>query len=310
MLLALLLIVLVKMLFLGPRGHILLPEFPRTKPIQPSSGITRTLVIASTTKDDTAWLSQIPATHNWSLAHYRVDAPLSPSLSVPSTAGNEAVVYLTYIVDHYDALPDVVLFHHAHLQGWHQTFTSLEEVSLLRAEHVLKAGYASTRCVNAMPSCENIVPLENGRPGLFVNFAGLDRETHLVTLLEAFLEPKKGETVPPKLAAPCCAQFAVSGERIRSRSKEWWVSLRNWLVETPLPSMTSGRLMEHLWHIWFGMPAVLSVLQPYSPWSVTAQGKMLTTCWVNRCPSFESCQCHVYGIGENCEPYLDEEENM
>lgn len=254
--------VFAKMLFFGSRDLIVLPESSTMDTIRPSSAITKTLVIASTTNDDTAWLSQIPATLNWSLAHYRVDAPLSSFLSVPSLAGNEAMVYLTYIVDHYDALPDVVFFHHAHLKGWHQKLTSLEEVSLLRAEHILEVGYASTRCVNALPSCENIVPLEGGRLGRFPDFAHLDRKTHLVTLLEAFLEPVKGETVPPKLAAPCCAQFAVSGERIRSRSVEWWIGLRHWLLETPLQSLNSGRLMEHLWHMWFGMPAELSVLQP------------------------------------------------
>lgn len=276
MLLAILLTIFAKMLFTSrPRALTPLPGSPKInsmKAVQPpplplpesqtqsaaatpNAAISKALVVASTTKDDTAWLSQIPPAQNWTIHHYRVDAPLSSELSVPSAKGNEAVVYLTYIIDHYDALPDITFFHHAHLTAWHQKMSSLEEVRRLRPEYVLMAGYASTRCLSG---CENIVPLAGGRRGDWSQFARLDRKTHLVTLLDAFLEPAKGETaVPAKLAAPCCAQFAVSRERIRARSRDWWVDLREWVVNTPLQSINSGRLMEHLWHVWFGMPAEL-----------------------------------------------------
>lgn len=217
--------------------------------------ITKALVVASTTKDNTSWLSQIPSSMNWTLYHYRVDDPISPILSVPVLKGNEAMVYLTYIIDNYDHLPKVVLFHHAHPTAWHQRLSSLAEVTRLRPEYILKAGYANTRCLSHR---ENVVTLEGGTPGDFTVFPHLDRKTHLVTLLDAFLEPEKGETeIPHKIAAPCCAQFAVTRDRVRGRSKDWWEALRDWVIETPLNSMNSGRLMEHLWHIWFGMPADL-----------------------------------------------------
>ncbi|KAJ4402146.1 hypothetical protein N0V82_010805, partial [Gnomoniopsis sp. IMI 355080] len=125
------------------------------------SDISKTLVVASTTRDDTTWLSDIPPSLNWTIAHYRVDAPLSPALSVPSTNGNEAMVYLTYIIDHYDALPDVIFFHHSHLQAWHQKLNAIEQLTRLRPSYILKAGYASTRCLSG---CENIVKLAGGEP--------------------------------------------------------------------------------------------------------------------------------------------------
>lgn len=239
-----------------PRFQPLPSSFDDDTVSQPlSSSISKALVVASTTQDDTSWLSNIPPSLNWTLYHYRVDAPLSPALSVPSTSGNEAMVYLTYIIDHYNALPDVVFFHHAHFTAWHQDLTTLDELALLRPQHILRAGYASTRCLTS--GCENIIPLAGAPPGEWADFHHLDRQTHLVTLLDGFLDLEAGEIMPEVLAAPCCAQFAVSGERVRRRSREWWVGLRRWLVETPLLSMNSGRLMEHLWHIWFGMPAEL-----------------------------------------------------
>lgn len=220
--------------------------------------ISKALVVASTKKDDTAWLSEIPSSLNWTINHYRVDDPLTPALSVPSRNGNEAMVYLTYIIDNYDSLPDVIFFHHGHPRAWHQKLTSAEEVARLRAEYVLKAGYASARC---LPGCENVVSLEGGEPAPRMAVLPLmSRRDHLVTLLENFLEPARFPelegTVPKQLAAPCCAQFALSRERVLRREREWWVKLREWLIEAPLPNMNSGRLMEHLWHVWFGVEAV------------------------------------------------------
>lgn len=241
----------------GLAKYFLTPKSIKTiRPVLKSqqASISKTLVLASTTRDDTTWLSEIPSSLNWTVANYRVDAPLSPALSVPSTNGNEAMVYLTYIIDHYDTLPDVIFFHHAHFQAWHQQLNTIEELTRLRSSFILKAGYASTRC---LPGCENIVKLAGGQPGDFAKFASLDRKIHLVTLLDAFLEEEKGETIPDKIAAPCCAQFAVSREAIRRREREWWVDLRNWVINTPLQSLNSGRLMEHLWHLWFGMEAML-----------------------------------------------------
>lgn len=219
--------------------------------------ITKALVVASTTRDDTSWLSQIPPSLNWTLYHYCVDKPIAPDfLTVPSTKGNEAMVYLTYIIDHYDDLPQVIFFHHAHLTAWHQRWSSLLEVTRLRAEHILRAGYASARCLSGR---ENIVTLEGGQPADLLDASPrFNRRTRLVTLLDAFLEPEKGETdIPSRISAPCCAQFAVSRDAVRRRSNEWWETLREWVLQTPLESAQSGRLMEMLWHIWFGMPAEL-----------------------------------------------------
>lgn len=71
---------------------------PKPKALNPSSspGISKTLVTASTSSDDTTWLSSIPASLNYTLAHYVVDRPLSPALFVPKPRGtgtaNEAIM--------------------------------------------------------------------------------------------------------------------------------------------------------------------------------------------------------------------------
>lgn len=239
LLLAVLVTLLFRMLFSKP-----------SKPRVPKE--TKALVIASTSDLDnsqTAWISQVPV--DWTVYNYVADAPTSPELSVPINKANEAMVYLTYIIDHYDRLPDIVFFHHGHHKGWHQSLDSLTEVTSLRTSHVARRGYVSARC---LPGCENLIPLADTSVAMD-DLVYVGRDVHLTTLLDEFLDRSRGERVPPRLAAPCCAQFAASRAAITARPREWWVRLRQWLIDTPLDNMTSGRLMEHTWHIWLGETA-------------------------------------------------------
>ncbi|ETS73679.1 hypothetical protein PFICI_14625 [Pestalotiopsis fici W106-1] len=222
-----------------------------------SPSLQKALVIASSiaTSQDTAWLSQVP--RDWAIYHYVTDeiGSFSPSsstaLSVPADKGNEAMAYLTYIIDHYDELPDVIFFRHSHHKSWHQAFDSVFEVSSLRAEYVLERGYVSPRC---MGGCENVMPVADEGVSL-ADIHLVTRDAQLRSLLSEFLDP--AESIPSKIAAPCCAQFAVSRVAVQSRSREWWQALRSWLISTSLSSYSSGRLLEWTWHIWFGEEASL-----------------------------------------------------
>lgn len=201
---------------------------------------SKALVVASTSEqpvDEVAWLADVGA--DWHVFHYVTDAPLHPDLAVPVAKGAEAMAYLTFIVDHYERLPDVVLFRRGHRRAWHQAMDSLDEVRLLRPAYVVRAGYASTRC---LAGCENVLPLAD------------QRQQQLASLLGRFLGGGGDDDValPPAIAAPCCAQFAASRDAIRRRSRAWWRRLRQWLIDTPLPDRQSGRLMEQTWHIWLG----------------------------------------------------------
>ena len=88
---------------------------------------------------------------------------------------------------------------------------------------------------------------------------GTTRDVQISSVLHEFLRDREGKKmkVPQKIAAPCCAQFFVSREAILARPLETWVGLRKWLIETPLDSRSSGRVLEYTWHLWFGMEDVL-----------------------------------------------------
>ena len=76
---------------------------------------------------------------------------------------------------------------------------------------------------------------------------------------------------PAAISQPCCAQFAVSRDAIRSNPKSEYVRLRDWLLNTKLEDKYSGRVMEYSWQILFtGLAEV--------------------------CPEMNACYCEGYGV--------------
>jgi Protein of unknown function (DUF3431) len=226
------------------------PHPPKPKDTHPH--LSKHLIVASTLSSNLTWLyPSLRATH-WTPHIYVTDDP--HALTVPKNKGNEAMVYLTYIIDNYDTLPDVMFFHHDHHQAWHQMFSSSYELAHLNLETVLKQGYVSPRC---LPGCENVIELP-GNVAPMSDLRTASRDVLISTVLKEFLRNSEGrkEGVPEKIAAPCCAQFAVSREAVRRRSLMTWVDLREWLLETNVDSGKAGRVLEWTWHLWFGMEPV------------------------------------------------------
>ena len=88
----------------APRPHYV-PGIPKA----PGSKYTKTLVVPRTSEEDTDWIAdELP---EWESAVYVVDDPSAP-LHPPKNKGHEVMVYLSYIIEHYDNLTDVVAFMH------------------------------------------------------------------------------------------------------------------------------------------------------------------------------------------------------
>lgn len=81
-----------------------------------SKNYTRTLVIAKTKDDDTDWVQK--ELRVIELAAY-VANDLSMPLHTRKNKGHEVMVYLTYIIEHWHKLPDIVVFLHSHRYSWH-----------------------------------------------------------------------------------------------------------------------------------------------------------------------------------------------
>ncbi|KAL6707675.1 hypothetical protein ACN47E_003796 [Coniothyrium glycines] len=228
------------------------PSAAAVPPVPQPAQQQNVLVVAKTHAEDTNWIAEkLP---DWPTAIYTVDNQSAP-LHTKKNKGHEASVYLTYIIDHYDNLPEIVIFIHSHQKHKHGTkrdrvfegidYDNFESISSLKLDFVKRNGFTNLRCMTN-PGCpDEIQPF---RPE--AERVALRPQERVMAEVWTTLFP--GEEVPRVLAAPCCAQFAVPASQIRQRPKAEYERFLNWVYETPLDDFTSGRVFEYLWHVIFG----------------------------------------------------------
>ncbi|KAI5369265.1 hypothetical protein Slin15195_G001410 [Septoria linicola] len=211
-------------------------------PVKSPDGPSINLVVATTAKDDMSW------TKNLRIPHLQVIRYVSDSQSAkyhPSKPkGREALMYLTYIHDFYDTLPDISIFIHAEENPWHMDGALLESMTFalshLDFSQVIESRYFNLR-VNWKHGCPAQI-----NTSMTTEIDEKKQEQHLMA--EAFRAIFGADVqVPEILAGACCSQFAVSRDAIRQRAKYEYKHYMDWLIETSWSDYISGRVFEHLW---------------------------------------------------------------
>lgn len=191
---------------------------------------------------------------SWQAAIYTVNpssnTTSATTLTTPMNKGRESMAYLSYVIDNYANLPSTLAFIHSHragfLSAWHTDTPLHDNVDALRSlriPFVQANGYVNLRC-NWNPGC-----LEAHRQNAHVT-PEVWRDVFVVTSKE------EEEEAPMLVGAACCAQFAVSRERVLERPVGDYERFREWVVETEKSDAKSGRVLEFLWHVIFGMEAI------------------------------------------------------
>jgi len=252
-------------------------EIPVYGPGIAESNYTRVLVIPKTEAEDVSWIErELPGLDT---AIYEVENQSAP-YHVPKNKGREAMVYLTYIIDHYDELPDVILFFHAHQYAWHNNILldldSAKTIRRLSPDRVTRVGYMNARC-HLDPGCPDWIHMD--RPEVDFDMVKKPEEPRFTYRVWEELYP--GERAPPVLSQPCCAQFAVSRDAVRRKLQSAYIHYRDWLLNTALEDEFSGRVLEYTWQYIFTGNA-------------------------EHCPVVHTCYCDGYGICFGSGAKLDE----
>ncbi|KAJ5550245.1 hypothetical protein N7535_001816 [Penicillium sp. DV-2018c] len=222
--------------------------YHNTDIVVPNSGA---IVMAKLKAENTAWVSA--ELSEWRSIVYTVDDVNAP-MHTPKNKGRESLPYLQYIVDHYNELPDVVLFLHSHrdgmIAGWHidtMDYSNVDSVRALRKDFVKEAGFANLRC-QLSPGCP--VAIQPFRQPPMPEMPG---EAHYATAWKALFP---NTPVPKEVAAPCCSQFAVSREQILKRPLSDYQRMYDWVMNNDLADEVTSNIMEYTWHIIFGKDPV------------------------------------------------------
>ena len=237
--------------------------FNEASPNSSDASYSRALIISRQANEEISWAS-IHLPHI--VRHIYTTNEAGSSLHTPRNKGHEVIVYLTHLVEHYDDLADINIFMHKDRFTHHNEglldFDSVKMINRLRDAYVIQNGYTNLQC-SWGKSCPAWLNSTDTWPNI--------EKQEQVYLARVWQELFPGERIPTMLAAPCCAQYAVSKERIRAIPQAEFVFFRDWLLKTPLTDYVSGRLWEYLWHYLFTGEQV-------------------------RCPLEHDCLCRAYGL--------------
>ena len=225
---------------------------------------TRALVIPCVEEMEVSWVKkQLPEVE---AVVYVVKGPDVALHTTPINKGHEVMAYLTYIIENYTNLPDISIFLHAHRYTRHNNellgHDAVEMINRLRGDYVMEEGYVNLRCSWA-PGCPRGLHMQNMRQVL--------EKQEEVVLSRCWNELFPLDPPPTFLGQPCCAQFALSRDRIWSKPLSQYVYYRDWILTTPLNDYFSGRIWEYSWHYVF-------------------------TGNHTHCPAEQVCHCEAFGI--------------
>jgi hypothetical protein len=189
-------------------------------------------IVVARWREDTAWVDEFFG--DW--PHVVVTPGLqSHTFTTPVNRGNEAAAFISYIVANYDNLPANMAFVHGHRDAIH-TF-GVDIVPVLKAVRWGEHPYVPLNMW-----CEHTVAAPT-----------LDYQNIVSVWMQLLTD--LAPTVPEAFRCWCCAQFAVTREAVHTRSRAFYERLFAWLLSEVMPTASSSRVLEHTWHMVFGLPA-------------------------------------------------------
>ncbi|KAK2737801.1 hypothetical protein FQN55_000912 [Onygenales sp. PD_40] len=227
----------------------------------PSRDVPLAIVLGKTRRESVGWVYKMLP--DWIPFIYTVDNEPGFGLHVPANIGREAMVYLTFIIDHYDSLPDITAFLHSTHYQWHNEdvgYYNSAVLRKLRIDTVKARGYVNLRC-KVEPGCPSSVHPHNPTE---IDVRKNDVRAQFRDIYVELFNVSSVVDVPQVIGGMCCAQFAVSKERILERPLEDYVRMRRWMLgqgqELGGPGLSNfdvGWVFEKIWHVVFGEEAVL-----------------------------------------------------
>lgn len=183
----------------------------------------KTGVVVAHYKEDLSWIKNV------SSEVFVISRTIDSPTRVMHNKGNEACLYFEFIINHYDSLPDKMLFVHGHQNSYHQDFPADYIANNLLWD---AADYFSV----------------NRRDYYQRDFVNVSEWRYLVDNKNVF----EGHIpFPENLRYYSCAQFVVDKKCVLRHSKETYQHFNNWLINTNIDNFISARVFEYTWHYIF-----------------------------------------------------------
>lgn len=245
-----------------------------------------TFIFVCVQKDSRSWIDEelqfIPPENRVIYIADDHTAPFHP----PRNVAREATSYLTYIVDNYDRLPEIMVFLHCHSDTWRHNNRRFDVrtapmLSSLRLAPVRQAGFVNLLCDRDLPYLPGCKPNRRHKLHLLssIDFSDLDPSTTHRSITQGLADTLRAmdpmRPLPSEIGVPNGAQFAVTKQAVLSAPREYYLRLQARLLalgSDPRANHFAGHIMEYLWHVIFLGPD---------------HGVL--------CPSEDECYCELYG---------------
>jgi hypothetical protein len=160
--------------------------------------------------------------------------------NIPVNKGNEASVYLKYIIDYYDELSEFTFFIHDEEYSWHHSGSIIDKYNDAVLSNKMYYNI-NDKCVWSQPNaCDFYDDLLNWYNIYIEEYIPISK----VPNNKDFIYGYQGS-----------AQFLVHKDLIRNLPKEFYIKLYEWIITTNLSNYISGRYLEWTWHIfWYIYP--------------------------------------------------------
>lgn len=172
---------------------------------------------------DISWIKEINS--NISVEVYSTGDPTQKNYITPNK-GMDANMYLKYIINNYDNLPERILFCHHHKTDWTQDFDLPYIINNLNWE---------------LADFVNIGARKNYGDVFVIDPRTKQWLKDVWFLFERYIP------YPSELFYIAGTQFMCSKDLILQYPKSYWQSLYSWLMLTEMPCWLSGRIFEWGW---------------------------------------------------------------
>jgi len=155
--------------------------------------------------------------------------------NIPVNKGNEASVYLKYIVDNYDNLADFTFFTHDEEFAWHHSGSIIDRFD--EAVMSNKLYY----------NINDVAVMGNIRYDRWYKEILIWYNNYIEKYIPRNTLPNQSWT----LGYRGSAQFLVHKSIITKLPLEFYENLYNWIITTDMPNEKSGRFLEWTWHLFW-----------------------------------------------------------
>lgn len=198
---------------------------------------SKTNIVVSRYNKNVDFAYRINNGNNINVLIYDKENPINP-LNIPVNKGNEASVYLKYIIDNYDDLSDFTFFIHDEEYAWHHTGSIIDKYN--------EAVMSNKMYYNINDKCD-----WNTK-----NSIASDTYNDLLKWYNIYIEdyipiskvPNNSDFIYGYLGS---AQFLVHKDLITNLPKEFYEKIYDCIITSDLPHSYYGYFLEWTWHVFW-----------------------------------------------------------